>query len=134
MYLFKVIKTFSLTRNIKKKLYSMRKFFQLVKKSECVTNIWKFQSHFSSFTTSLLTHLLLPHFFDNLLECRQTSLSFDFESNQVFHTIKTNLCFFLLGWNDVGWHNSKLFTPNLDALARKGVILNQSYVHPVCTP
>ncbi|KAG8189389.1 hypothetical protein JTE90_021891 [Oedothorax gibbosus] len=39
-----------------------------------------------------------------------------------------------LGWNDVSWHNSKLFTPNLEALARQGVILNQSYVQPICTP
>ncbi|GFR29148.1 arylsulfatase B [Trichonephila clavata] len=39
-----------------------------------------------------------------------------------------------LGWNDVSWHNSNIFTPNLEALAREAVILNQSYVQPVCTP
>lgn len=39
-----------------------------------------------------------------------------------------------LGWNDVGWHNSKILTPNLDSLAHSGIILNQSYVHQVCSP
>ncbi|GIY20658.1 arylsulfatase B [Caerostris darwini] len=39
-----------------------------------------------------------------------------------------------LGWNDVSWHNPKIFTPNLEALASESVILNQSYVQPVCTP
>ncbi|XP_060595341.1 arylsulfatase B-like [Ruditapes philippinarum] len=39
-----------------------------------------------------------------------------------------------LGWNDVGWHNSEMHTPNLDNLARQGVILDSSYVQQVCTP
>ncbi|KAF8790754.1 Arylsulfatase B like protein [Argiope bruennichi] len=39
-----------------------------------------------------------------------------------------------LGWNDVSWHNPKIFTPHLEELARDAVILNQSYVQPVCTP
>ena len=38
------------------------------------------------------------------------------------------------GWNDVGWHNPAIYTPNLDKLANDGVILNSSYVQPVCTP
>ncbi|KAL3842664.1 hypothetical protein ACJMK2_020654 [Sinanodonta woodiana] len=39
-----------------------------------------------------------------------------------------------LGWNDVGWINPDIYTPNLDQLAGKGVILNSSYVQPTCTP
>lgn len=39
-----------------------------------------------------------------------------------------------LGWADVGWHGSKIKTPNLDRLARAGVILDQFYVQPQCTP
>ncbi|KAL5014583.1 hypothetical protein ScPMuIL_008853 [Solemya velum] len=39
-----------------------------------------------------------------------------------------------LGWNDVGFHNPDMITPNIDKLAGGGVILNQSYVQPVCTP
>ncbi|KAK7486653.1 hypothetical protein BaRGS_00022054 [Batillaria attramentaria] len=39
-----------------------------------------------------------------------------------------------LGWNDVGWHNPAMLTPNLDKYAAQGVILNSSYVQPVCTP
>ena len=39
-----------------------------------------------------------------------------------------------LGWADVGWHNPGLHTPTLDRLAREGMILNQSYVQPSCSP
>ncbi|XP_033752639.1 arylsulfatase I-like [Pecten maximus] len=39
-----------------------------------------------------------------------------------------------LGWNDVGWHNRYMRTPTINRLARHGVILNSSYVHPTCTP
>ncbi|MEX2176684.1 MAG: arylsulfatase [Pirellulaceae bacterium] len=39
-----------------------------------------------------------------------------------------------LGWNDVGWHGSKIKTPRLDALVRAGVELDRHYVQPVCTP
>lgn len=39
-----------------------------------------------------------------------------------------------LGWNDVSWNNPDIKTPNLERLALGGVILNQSYVQPLCTP
>lgn len=39
-----------------------------------------------------------------------------------------------LGWNDVGFHGSEIFTPNLDNLALQGIKLNNFYVHPICTP
>lgn len=38
------------------------------------------------------------------------------------------------GWNDVGFNNPDMITPNIDRLAEGGIILNQSYVQPVCTP
>ncbi|ELU18180.1 hypothetical protein CAPTEDRAFT_89708, partial [Capitella teleta] len=39
------------------------------------------------------------------------------------------------GWNDVGFHGSEqVLTPNLDALAYDGVILENYYVQPICTP
>ncbi|XP_067144724.1 arylsulfatase B-like [Centruroides vittatus] len=52
-------------------------------------------------------------------------------------TFKPHIIFIVaddLGWNDVSWHNPEMLTPNLGNLAREGVILNQSYVQPVCTP
>ncbi|MEM8671835.1 MAG: arylsulfatase [Planctomycetota bacterium] len=39
-----------------------------------------------------------------------------------------------LGWNDVGYHNSKMHTPNIDALVRENVELNRFYVTPQCSP
>lgn len=38
-----------------------------------------------------------------------------------------------LGWADVGWHGSEIETPNLDRLAKAGVILDQHYVTPMCS-
>lgn len=39
-----------------------------------------------------------------------------------------------LGWNDVGYHGSEISTPNVDALAAQGVVLNQFHSQPTCTP
>ncbi|XP_037558828.1 arylsulfatase B-like isoform X2 [Dermacentor silvarum] len=39
-----------------------------------------------------------------------------------------------VGWNDVPWHNAGLFSPNLARLASEGVILEQYYAQPICTP
>ena len=38
------------------------------------------------------------------------------------------------GFNDVGYHGSKIKTPNLDKLASEGVKLENYYVQPICTP
>jgi len=38
------------------------------------------------------------------------------------------------GWSDVGFHGAKIKTPNMDKLATEGVILDNYYVQPVCSP
>ena len=38
------------------------------------------------------------------------------------------------GYNDVSWHNDEILTPNMDTLAREGMILENAYMQPMCTP
>ncbi len=38
------------------------------------------------------------------------------------------------GWNDVGYQGSEIHTPHIDGLAAKGVVLDQFYVCPTCSP
>ncbi|XP_070563077.1 arylsulfatase B-like [Ptychodera flava] len=39
-----------------------------------------------------------------------------------------------LGWNDISWNNPRVKTPHLHKLASEGVIFNQTYVQPLCSP
>jgi arylsulfatase A-like enzyme len=39
-----------------------------------------------------------------------------------------------MGWADAGFHGSDIATPNLDALAKGGAMLEQFYTQPMCTP
>ena len=50
---------------------------------------------------------------------------------------KPNFIFFLvddLGYNDVGFHDSSIKSPVIDQLASEGMIIENNYVAPVCTP
>ena len=40
----------------------------------------------------------------------------------------------IVGFNDVGYQNPVVITPNIDQLAAEGVILDRNYVQTVCTP
>ncbi|XP_046561888.1 arylsulfatase B-like isoform X1 [Haliotis rubra] len=39
-----------------------------------------------------------------------------------------------LGWNDVGFRNPHMKTPNIDKLATEGIIFESAYVQPYCSP
>ncbi|XP_048241370.1 arylsulfatase B-like [Haliotis rufescens] len=39
-----------------------------------------------------------------------------------------------LGWNDVGYHNPNVLTPNIDKLASEGVVMDHAYTQPLCSP
>ncbi|ELT95037.1 hypothetical protein CAPTEDRAFT_126817, partial [Capitella teleta] len=50
---------------------------------------------------------------------------------------KPNFVFIMaddLGYHDIGLRNPDVITPNLDALASKGVILTNNYVQALCSP
>jgi arylsulfatase A-like enzyme len=58
-------------------------------------------------------------------------------SQQKEPALKPNILIIIpddLGWSDVGYHGSEIKTPNLDKLAKTGIILEQHYVMPTCTP
>ena len=38
--------------------------------------------------------------------------------------------FIAKGWNDVSWNNPEVISPNLEQLARQGLILHNNYVQP----
>ena len=40
----------------------------------------------------------------------------------------------VLGWNDVSWHNPNIYSPTLEKLASEGILLDQYYVQPTCSP
>ena len=39
-----------------------------------------------------------------------------------------------LGWSDVGFHGSQINTTNLDKVVSEGVILDNYYFRPICSP
>ena len=39
-----------------------------------------------------------------------------------------------LGWSDVGFHVSQINTTNMDKLVSEGIILDNYYVQPICSP
>ena len=39
-----------------------------------------------------------------------------------------------LGWSDVGFRSHQIRTPNIDTLAADGIVLNNYYTSPVCSP
>merc|ERR1719272_1582219 len=38
------------------------------------------------------------------------------------------------GYANIGYHNSTVLTPRINAIAKEGVILEGYYVQPVCSP
>ena len=58
-------------------------------------------------------------------------------SNVAYGSEKPNILILIaddLGWNDVGYHGSKIATPNINQIAADGVELDRFYVQPTCSP
>ena len=74
--------------------------------------------------------------------CQASALLFTLFSNSVLshdskNSKRPHILFILaddLGWSDVGFHGSVIKTPHIDKLASEGVILDNYYVQPLCTP
>jgi arylsulfatase A-like enzyme len=50
---------------------------------------------------------------------------------------KPNIIFIMvddMGWGDVGYHGSEIATPNIDKLAKSGLIIDRAYSFPICSP
>ncbi len=42
--------------------------------------------------------------------------------------------FLFIGWSDLGFEDPEIISPNIDYLAKTGVILNHAYTYSTCTP
>ncbi len=70
-----------------------------------------------------------------LIACIECSMTADREKDT--NTAKPNILLIVaddMGWADVGYYGSPIRTPHLDTLASQGVVLDQHYVAPMCTP
>ena len=47
----------------------------------------------------------------------------------LYRDIKYNL----VGYNDVSWHNPDIISPNMENLAKDGIILESAYMQAMCT-
>ncbi|XP_044748202.1 arylsulfatase B [Coccinella septempunctata] len=78
---------------------------------------------------------ILSYLFNILVFCVIQTFLCDVKAN---NGLKPNIILIVaddLGWNDVGFHgSSQIPTPNIDTLAYSGIILNNYYVNPICTP
>ena len=65
------------------------------------------------------------------------SYAVEAQNNPPVDQLKPNIVILLvddLGWGDVGYHDPQVATPNIDALAARGVELDRFYVNPTCSP
>ena len=77
----------------------------------------------------ILTDFFIFSFIVDLMIC----MSYGVNGNKR----KPNIVFILaddMGYNDIGYHNPSIISPNIDNLANTGIRLEQNYVQPQCTP
>ena len=55
-------------------------------------------------------------------------------TESIENTEQSHLTPDITGWGDVPWHGAPTIAPTMMGLAESGVILDQYYVQPICTP
>ena len=80
------------------------------------------------FTQKMLVTVVLISFFSIFGHCVYMTCKVKQPPNIVFIFADD------YGYNDIGYHGSEIKTPHLDKLAKEGVILENYYVQPICTP
>lgn len=82
-------------------------------------------------------NIILYIFYNILVLCAIQNLNI-LVTSEIARPAKPNIILIVaddLGWNDLSFHGSaQIPTPNIDSLAFSGIILNNYYVHPICTP
>ena len=116
----------------------MKHNFQVQKSVGCISSLTLFIIIFFlffsiSFFTNFNVNFLHPKPFNPQKKSRGNKKAKVFKVNKTTPNIVLIVADDL-GWNDISWHNSKVKSPNLEKLAKTGILLEHHYSQHICTP